>query len=424
MASSAEIGQNLPDTLPADFGDWDNPEIEPAPAPEPAAEPAPPQRFVPAEARSQYPSASHSAAPPAARPSTPPRAFAAAAPTAPRVPSAPASAYPVAGAYLRRLRSLNAAERAPEPSAKAEPNAYTRAAEIREMQRTVTDETSASLPSDSHFRALFHSGLTIQEEDERPEHGSGKKWKIIFAVATGSILLAAFQFFHSGAPSGMGRAADRTTVAAKVNTGIESTTATTANTTQQAGSVAPATLTASASTPQDNVSAASESQEPSGPNQTQARMMREQLMAPARIPQSARGGAPADTAPGNIAGMEALNGSSVNNVFNGQARPNVRAAVQQPLMVSAGIAAGMLIYQTAPVYPPIAKAARVSGTVVIHAMITRSGAVSNARAVSGPAMLQPAALEAVRTWRFRPYKLNNQPTEVETTVNVNFTLGR
>jgi protein TonB len=74
-------------------------------------------------------------------------------------------------------------------------------------------------------------------------------------------------------------------------------------------------------------------------------------------------------------------------------------------------------------YPPIAKAARVSGTVVLQATISKTGAIENLTVTSGPAMLQQAALDAVRTWRYRPYLLNNEPVEVQTTVNVIFTLG-
>jgi protein TonB len=83
----------------------------------------------------------------------------------------------------------------------------------------------------------------------------------------------------------------------------------------------------------------------------------------------------------------------------------------------------MLIQKTIPVYPPIAKAARVSGTVVLQAIISKQGTIENLRVISGPAMLQQAAQDAVRQWRYRPYLLNNAPVEVETTVNVVFTLG-
>jgi protein TonB len=77
-----------------------------------------------------------------------------------------------------------------------------------------------------------------------------------------------------------------------------------------------------------------------------------------------------------------------------------------------------------PVYPPIGVAARVEGTVLLTATISKTGTIENLRVASGPAMLQQAALDAVRTWRYRPYLLNGQPVEVETTVNVTFTLNR
>jgi len=91
--------------------------------------------------------------------------------------------------------------------------------------------------------------------------------------------------------------------------------------------------------------------------------------------------------------------------------------------ISAGVAVGMLIQKTTPIYPPIAKAARVSGTVILQAEISKQGTITNLRVVSGPAMLQAAAIDAVKTWRYRPYLLNNEPVEVETTINVIFSLG-
>jgi TonB family protein len=91
--------------------------------------------------------------------------------------------------------------------------------------------------------------------------------------------------------------------------------------------------------------------------------------------------------------------------------------------ISSGVMAGMLLEKTNPVYPPIAKAARVSGTVVLQATISKTGTIENLRVISGPAMLQQAALEAVKAWRYRPYLLMGEPVEVETTINVIFTLG-
>jgi protein TonB len=83
----------------------------------------------------------------------------------------------------------------------------------------------------------------------------------------------------------------------------------------------------------------------------------------------------------------------------------------------------MLIAPIRPVYPVIGKAAHVEGTVVVEAVISREGTIESLRVVSGPQMLQSAALDAIREARYRPFRLNGEPTEVQTTITVNFRLG-
>ena len=101
------------------------------------------------------------------------------------------------------------------------------------------------------------------------------------------------------------------------------------------------------------------------------------------------------------------------------------AAVKAParINVSTGVMQGRLLAPIRPVYPAIAKAARVEGSVVVEAVISRMGTIESLRVVSGPAMLQNAALEAIREARYQPYRLNGEPTEVQTTITVNFTIG-
>ena len=94
-----------------------------------------------------------------------------------------------------------------------------------------------------------------------------------------------------------------------------------------------------------------------------------------------------------------------------------------PVRVSSGVSAGMLIAPIRPVYPNIARIARVEGTVVVEAIISRTGTIDSLRVVRGPVMLQQAALDAIRTARYQPYRLNGNPTEVETTISVNFRLA-
>jgi protein TonB len=104
--------------------------------------------------------------------------------------------------------------------------------------------------------------------------------------------------------------------------------------------------------------------------------------------------------------------------------PVIRPAAQAPLRVSSGTVEGLLIQKKAPVYPAFALATRISGTVTLGAIISKSGVIENLRVISGPAVLRQAALDAVRTWRYRPYLLDGHPVEVETTVTVIFTLQR
>jgi len=94
-----------------------------------------------------------------------------------------------------------------------------------------------------------------------------------------------------------------------------------------------------------------------------------------------------------------------------------------PMHVSTGVMAGQLLQPIAPEYPMIARLSRSGGTVVVQAVISKSGRIESARVVSGPPVLQAAALQAVRAARYRPYLLNGLPTEVETTVSINFRLG-
>jgi len=84
---------------------------------------------------------------------------------------------------------------------------------------------------------------------------------------------------------------------------------------------------------------------------------------------------------------------------------------------------GNLIYRAQPIYPPLARSARIQGQVFLRAIISRTGTIENLQAISGHPMLIPAALDAVRQWRYRPYVLNGEPVEVETQVTVNFSLS-
>jgi periplasmic protein TonB len=122
-------------------------------------------------------------------------------------------------------------------------------------------------------------------------------------------------------------------------------------------------------------------------------------------------------------GSEGSGGGNPDGVFHGSsANPTVVQAQVGLKHISSGVAIGLLIRKVTPEYPSIARTIRLGGTVVLQATISKSGSIENLRVMSGPALLQQAAVDAVRQWRYRPYLLNGEPVEVETTVNVEFTL--
>ena len=117
--------------------------------------------------------------------------------------------------------------------------------------------------------------------------------------------------------------------------------------------------------------------------------------------------------------------SSIGDALNNFALPPPAPVPAQahPLRIS-HMAAGDLIYRVQPQYPEIAREAHIQGMVQLRAIISKAGTIENLIAEGGHPMLVPAAIKAVRQWRYRPYMLNGQPVEVETEITVNFVLGR
>jgi periplasmic protein TonB len=104
--------------------------------------------------------------------------------------------------------------------------------------------------------------------------------------------------------------------------------------------------------------------------------------------------------------------------------PVVHAAPKQQLYrVGGDVIAARALYQPRPVYPPLATMARIQGTVVLQAILSRDGTIQDLKVVSGHPLLVRAALDAVKTWRYQPTLLNSEPVEVLTEIDVRFTLG-
>ena len=136
--------------------------------------------------------------------------------------------------------------------------------------------------------------------------------------------------------------------------------------------------------------------------------------------------APPEPGPVNI-GEVTPPGIGTGNADNPWGHQPQVVVVQQPpkgpTHVSQGVMTGLLLDKVLPVYPPIAKATGTQGTVVLQATISKNGTIENLHVLSGSPMLQQAAIDAVRQWRYRPYLLNGAPVDVETTVNVVFTMN-
>lgn len=111
------------------------------------------------------------------------------------------------------------------------------------------------------------------------------------------------------------------------------------------------------------------------------------------------------------------------NLFHSNPPPLVKPAAAPQRVVISHLEESSLVYKVTPAYPPIARATHTSGTVSLAATISKTGAIENLRVVSGPPLLRDAAFDAVRQWRYRPYLLNGQPVEVDTTVQVVFRIG-
>jgi periplasmic protein TonB len=167
--------------------------------------------------------------------------------------------------------------------------------------------------------------------------------------------------------------------------------------------------------------------------QVQTDIVNGQLRTPTKIPEKVQmikedeAPPPVMSAAGVIGGVPGgVPGGSMGGVIGGiiSSTPVVpKVATPQRVRVSQGVTQGLLIRKIQPAYPPLARQARIQGSVLLQAEISKEGTIENLRLISGHPMLAPAAIEAVKQWRYKPYILNGEPVEVETQITVNFTLS-
>jgi TonB family protein len=104
-------------------------------------------------------------------------------------------------------------------------------------------------------------------------------------------------------------------------------------------------------------------------------------------------------------------------------QPDASASTPGRIHVDANVTSAMLVHQVSPVYPPLAKTAHISGTVVLHAIIAKDGTIEHLQVVSGPPLLLKSAMDAVQQWVYRPTLVNGDAVRVDTTISVVYSLG-
>lgn len=130
------------------------------------------------------------------------------------------------------------------------------------------------------------------------------------------------------------------------------------------------------------------------------------------------GGVPGGVAGGSMGGV-------IGGVIGGMggAPPPPRPA-QQRIRQGGAVQAAKLINRVQPVYPPLARQTRISGTVRLHAIIAKDGSIKELEVMSGHPLLVRAAMDAVQQWKYQPTLLNGEPVEVDTTIDVIFSLNQ
>ena len=147
-------------------------------------------------------------------------------------------------------------------------------------------------------------------------------------------------------------------------------------------------------------------------------MVHEEQAPPPAVSEGVIGGVPGGVPGGQLGGV-------IGGIISSSAKSAAMLPKIEPVKrvrISQGVTQGLLISKIEPRYPKIALAAHVTGTVLLHAIISKQGEITELQVVNGHPLLIAAAIDAVKQWRYRPYLLSGEPVEVETNVTVNFQL--
>jgi TonB family protein len=310
------------------------------------------------------------------------------------------------------------ARRQAEVDARAEAKAQAEARRQAEADAKAEAKADAESRKQAEAEAKRRARAEARAEEEEEEgKGKSKMWVIAAIVA---VLLGAFGVYYT---LYLRKPVPKPAVAELTTAHPAESTSPTQTAKPKPGPATPAaTATATPTTDTDTAQTAEQPTAASAGSDA----MQKQIDAHSVIDRSGLKPGSDTSAPPPTSGIDmgTGNASAASNVFGSKPALNVAPAAPKTISVAASIMAGRAISKPAPAYPSFARTARVEGTVVLHATISKTGTIQNVSVVSGPQMLRQAAADAVKTWRYKPYLLDNEPVEVETNVDVIFVLSR
>jgi periplasmic protein TonB len=271
---------------------------------------------------------------------------------------------------------------------------------------------------------IFRSSMFQSEPSEATEKQSANfmKWILIAAGPVVLALVLLVVFTRSSTPAtSTAKQTQQAPTPAPAPAKVDDPTASgrlIVNATGKPGSNAPGS-TPKPTAGQPQAQAPAPAQETQAPAPVSPDAMAAQLVAPTRIAGQIKRTTPADEPPPTAPSTVSLddNNSVPGSVFGSASKARV---IPHVVAISAGVASGMIIHKTPPVYPKFAQDAHITGTVVLKATITKQGSIEGIQVLSGPKLLAPSAVDAVKTWKYKPYMLDGQPVSVETNVTVVF----
>lgn len=268
---------------------------------------------------------------------------------------------------------------------------------------------------------LFRSSTILREsEPDEAAERQGANWVKWILIAAGPLVLALVLlvvFTRSSSPSSSANAAKgKATPVAD----LEETQPVADLSSKPSAKTIVGATTAVKSTSEAVNSANEPASENPAPVSSEA--MAAQLVAPSRIAGQIKKSATADEPPPSAPPAVSMEDNSVvpGSVFGGSPKVKVDP---HAMAISAGVADGMIIRKTQPLYPKFAQEAHITGRVVLKATITKQGTIEGVQVLSGPKILAPSAVDAVKTWKYRPYTLDGQPIAVETSITIVFGAG-